>query len=450
MEIAIIGAGYVGLVTGVSLASLGNQVTCIDFDKKKVSMINQGNSPIYEIGIDALLRKVIRQKLFLATDDLETAVKTADIIMIAVGTPTVKNRIDLSAIKRATEQIAKSIKKTKKYQVVVVKSTVLPGVTEKVVLPILEKYSEKKIGEFGICMNPEFLREGSALDDALHPDRIVIGQIDEKSGREFAKLYSKFSCPKLITNLWTAEMIKYTANGLLATMISYANEISRIAEKTGKVDVIDVWQGVHLDKRLSPMVGNKRVKPGLLNYLFSGCGYGGSCLPKDTQALASFADEIGEENSLIKSVISINNTQPHRVVLHLKQALGNKLKNKKVAILGLAFKPDTDDVRESVSFQIIEELLSDGAKVSVHDPMAYKKSTPLKLSQLAVTLAQTVDEAIQNCDAVIVVTAWDEYRKLTPQFFKKYMKKPIVIDGRRIYDKNLFLKSQIVYKGIGL
>ncbi len=450
MKIAIVGAGYVGLVTGVSLASLGHQVTCIETDQNKVLMINKGQSPIYEVGIDPLLKKVIKQKLFQATQKLEENVVGSDIIFIAVGTPTTDNKIDLSAIKKATEEIGKALEIAKKYQVVVVKSTVLPGVTEGIIAPILEKYSKKRVGQFGLCMNPEFLREGTALEDALHPDRIVIGQVDHKSGKEIAKIYSKFSSPIFFTNLSTAEMIKYAANALLATLISYANEIARISEKTGKVDVVDIWKGVHLDKRLSPIEGKTRIKPGLLNYILSGCGYGGSCLPKDTKALVSFADEIGAQTSLIKSVIEINRTQPHRVILLLKNAMGENLKGKKITILGLAFKPDTDDIRESASFPIIEELLSEGAKVTCHDPMAYKKNVPKQLSNLQVTLTNTAEEAVQDAEAVLIVTAWEEYLKLPPQFFKKHMKHPIVIDGRRIYDKHSFLDAGIIYRGIGL
>ena len=450
MKIAIAGTGYVGLVTGISLASQNHKVVCIDYEANKISKINNGESPFYEPGINELLKKVLKKATFYATENLEKAVLESNVIMIAVGTPTVDNKIDLSFIKKVAEQIGKVLAKTNKYQVVAVKSTVLPGVTEEVVKPILEKYSNRKVGSFGLCMNPEFLREGSALEDALHPDRIVIGQYDDKSGKEFAKIYVKSSAPKIFTNLWTAEMIKYAANSLFATLISYANEIARISESTGKVDVVDVWQGVHLDKRLSPYIGKKQVKPGILNYIFSGCGFGGSCLPKDTKALITFADELGVQAQLIKSAIDINKTQPHRILLLLKSALGENLKNKKIAVLGLTFKPKTDDIRESVSFPIIEELLSEGVQVISHDPMAYKKKVPTQLINLAVILTDTVKDAIKNADAAIIVTAWEEYIKLSPQFFKQNMKLPIIIDGRRIYDKFSFLRAGIIYKGIGL
>ena len=292
MKIAIVGTGYVGLITGVSLAVLGHQVICIDEDPKKVSMIKNGKSPFFEPQIDQLLKKVTEQHLFTATTDLAASVLESDVTFIAVGTPTTNNRLDLSYIKKASEQIGKALKMTKKYHVIAVKSTVLPGVTEKIVKPIIEKYSKKKIGEFGLCMNPEFLREGSALEDALNPDRIVIGQIDNKSGEEFAKIYNNISAPKIFTNLQTAEMTKYASNSLLATLISFSNEMARLAEAAGGIDITDVWRGVHLDKRLSPFDGKRRIKPGILNYILSGCGFGGSCFPKDIKALANFAKDL--------------------------------------------------------------------------------------------------------------------------------------------------------------
>ena len=450
MRIAIVGAGYVGLVTGVSLAALGHEVVCIESDKNKVLTITRGESPFYELGLNKLLKKAIKRRLFHATENLEKAILESDVTIIAVGTPTVNGKNDLSAIKKASRQIGEALRKIKKYHIVVVKSTVLPGVTEKTVKPILEKYSKKKAGEFGLIMNPEFLREGSALEDALHPDRIIIGQFDNKSGKKFAKIYTKISTPIIFTNLWTAEMIKYAANALLSTLISYSNELARISQKTGKIDIVDVWEGVHLDRRLTPVKGNKRIKPGILNYIFSGSGFGGSCLPKDTKALASFAKELGLHAKLIESVIDINSTQPHQVVLLLKNVLGQNLKDKKIAILGLTFKSDTDDIRESVAFPIIEELLLEKARVFCHDPKAYKNNIPQQLATLPITLCDSTHQAIKDADATILVTSWDEYAKLSPDFFRKNMKQPIVIDGRRIYDKNSFLEAGVIYKGIGL
>jgi UDPglucose 6-dehydrogenase/GDP-mannose 6-dehydrogenase len=242
-------------------------------------------------------------------------------------------------------------------------------------------------------------------------------------------------------------MTKYAANALLATLISYSNEVARICETTNGVDVMDVWKGVHLDRRLSPVVGKKRIKPGVLNYILSGCGYGGSCFPKDTKALAAYAKEIGVKAELINSVININHTQPARMVFLLKQSLGG-LKNKKIAVLGLTFKSNTDDLRESSSILVIRLLLEEGATVACHDPMINNPNM-LGLRDGKITLAKSKEEALKNAEGALIMTAWDEYKKLDPDFFKKTMKKAVVIDGRRIYDKSAFLNSGIVYRGIG-
>lgn len=449
MKIAIVGAGYVGLVTGVSLAFLGHKVVCIESNIDKVSVINAGRSPFYELGLNELLKKVISQKLFSATTKFEETVLNSDITIIAVGTPTINNKIDLTAIKKASEQIGKALQKIKNYHIVAVKSTVLPGVTGDVVRPILEKYSGKKIGEFGLCMNPEFLREGRALEDALNPDRVVIGQIDQKSGDEFVKIYAKLKVPKVFTNLKTAEMIKYAANALFATLISFSNEIAKITSRVGEVDATEVWDGVHLDRRLTPLYKGERIKSGILSYILSGCGYGGSCLPKDTKALLSFAQSLKVTTPLLKSVIEINKSQPDQVLLLLKEVLGKNLSQKKIAVLGLAFKPGTDDTRESPAIPIIEGLLSNKAQVICHDPMIDQKNIPSQINKPQVTLAQSLPQALTGVDAAIVVTSWPEYVKLSPEFFKKHMQQPIVIDGRRIYDKKSFLEKGVIYKGIG-
>ena len=450
MKISIVGSGYVGLITGISLSSLGHKVVCIESNKDKVTTINSGKSPFYEPGIELALQAAIKKGLLQATESLEEGVINSDITIVAVGTPTVNNKIDLTFIKKASEEIGRALRKKNKYHVITVKSTVLPGVTEQVIKPIIEKYSHKNSNEYGLCMSPEFLSEGTALKDALSPDRIVIGQYDDQSGKEFAKVYKKSLAPIVFTNLWTAELIKYTANSLLATLISFSNEIAKIAETTGKVDVLDVWKGVHLDKRLSPIDGKIRIKPGILKFILSGCGYGGSCFPKDTKALVSFANDIGAEASLIKSVVEINNSQPLRTVKLLKEVLGRDLTNKKITVLGLTFKPDTDDLRESPAFPIINELISEGATVVGHDPKAYKEGVPAQLSSLRMTLAGSLEEALRGADGTIVVTSWDEYIKLTPKIFKDLMKLPVVIDGRRIYDKNAFTNAGVIYKGIGL
>lgn len=448
MKVTIIGTGYVGLVTGVSLSEMGHEVVCVGRNKEKIGEINDGKSPFFEPGLDELIKKNIEKKLLRASNDLAACVKDSQVIIIAVGTPTVDNKIDLTEIKTATAQVGKLLSSNSLYQVVVVKSTVVPGTTESVVLPILEEESGKKAGEFGVSMTPEFLREGNAVEDALNPDRIVIGAYDEKTGKIVKELYKKAECPILITNLQTAELIKYAANSFFATLISYSNEIAKIAEKVGSIDIVDVWEGVHLDLRLSPMVHGKRISPGFLGYLFSGCGYGGSCFPKDTKALLHFAKDIGVNPQLLQSVVDINASQPERMIGLLKSEYSS-LENKKIAVLGLTFKPNTDDIRESPALTLIKSLQKEKAVVVAHDPQAYKKTVPEALKALGIELVSSVANAIKNADALLLVTSWDEYRHIQPQMFKDLMKKPLIIDGRRIYDKKKLNEAGVLYKGIG-
>ncbi len=286
MRVSIIGTGYMGLVTGVCLAEKGHQVVCVDVDQEKVSKINQASPPIYEKGLEELLRKNINGNL-QATTDIHKSIIETDISLITVGTPFDGGEIDLCYIKEASEQIGKALKGKSTYHLVVVKSTVVPGTTDEVVLPILEEVSGKKAGiDFGVGMNPEFLREGEAIRDFMLPDRIVLGGIDEKSIDVLEKLYSVFEgVDKLRTNNKTAEMIKYASNSVLATMISFSNEVGNLCAAIGGIDVVDVMRGVHLDKRLSPInINGDRIVPAFITYLVAGCGFGGSCFPKDVKA----------------------------------------------------------------------------------------------------------------------------------------------------------------------
>jgi len=436
-KISIIGTGYVGLVTGVSLAALGNSVVCVGRQESKAKDINHGKSPYYEPGLDSLIKDMVKKKRLTATTDFDMAVANSDITILAVGTPTINNKIDLTAIKEATRQIANVLKNKKIYHVVAVKSTVVPGATENIVKPLLPS-------GVGLCMNPEFLREGNAVEDALHPDRIVIGQLNEKSGRVFSEIYKKNTCPKIFTSLKTAELIKYTSNALFAALISFSNEIARISQKTG-VDVVNVWDAVHLDNRLAPVVNGKRIRPGFISYLYSGPGFGGSCFPKDTKAFRAYAQSIGENAPVIDSVIKINDSQPLQTIALLQKEL-KSLKGKKIAVLGFSFKPDTDDIRESPALTIISELIRLKAHVIAHDPVA---KLPDGTIFKQVTVAPSVSKALEKADGVIVVTSWQDYKKLTPDDFKSKMKQAIVVDARRIYDKNTFVKAGIRYSGIG-
>jgi UDPglucose 6-dehydrogenase len=449
MKISIVGTGYVGLVTGVGLASIGHEVICVDINADKVRKINSGQSPIHEKDLDALLAKVLKKKLLSATADLAGAVAQTDMTFIAVGTPSLKNDdIDLSYIKKVSEQIGKALVSKKTYHTVVVKSTVAPETTLAVVLPMVEKYSKKKGGSgFGLCMNPEFLREGNAVEDFINPDRIVIGQLDKQSGDALETVYKKFNTEIVRTSPSNAELIKYTNNALLATLISFSNEIASIAEKVPGSNVFDILKGVFSDKRMSPVIDGRKIHPQVLNYLRPGCGFGGSCFPKDVRALAAFSKKRKHPPLMLKSVLDINKKQPLRMIELTQEKLGN-LKNKKIAILGLAFKPETDDIRESPAIAIIKELISKKANVFAYDPIVTPANVQPPLKNLHFTYAKSLEEVLKGKDACLLVTNWKEFKKITPQLLKKNMARPILIDGRGFFDSKDF--TSIEYSGIGL
>jgi UDPglucose 6-dehydrogenase/GDP-mannose 6-dehydrogenase len=455
MRISVIGAGYVGLVSGVCLAEVGNQVVCADRIPDRVNSILRGSSPIYEPGLDRLLRRNLDNGHLTATVDSAQAVLNSDATIIAVATPCTNGMIDLSQVKEAVRETGQALRNKPRYHVVAVKSTVVPSTTDTIVKPILEKSSGKSLGEFGLCTNPEFLREGNAVEDFLKPDRIVIGSNDEKSFRVFKRIYSAFRCPILHTNLRTAEMIKYAGNSLLAALISYSNEVASIGEAIGGIDVVDVMNGVHLDSRLTPIVNgpaksfNRRVSPGILVYLKAGCGYGGSCLPKDVQALYAFTKKIGYEPQLLKSVIGINKHQPLRLVSRLSKEMRG-LQNKKVAVWGLAFKPDTDDVRETPAKPIVDSLVRAGARVSVYDPIASENARKTLFKTCMIRYAEDKLEAARGAHALVVVTAWAQFKGVDFQKLTKLMRRnAIVVDGRRIYTRESVLRAGLRYLGVG-
>jgi UDPglucose 6-dehydrogenase/GDP-mannose 6-dehydrogenase len=445
MKVSIIGTGYVGLVTGACLAEKGLCVTCVDIDKDKIRKIQRAIPPIFETGLDSLLKKNINKRLFTSCD-LKKAVVESDISIIAVGTPFVKGKINLNYIKDTAKDIGKTLKDKTDYHVIVVKSTVPPGTTDELILPILERYSGKKSGrDFGIGMNPEFLREGSAISDFMNPDRIIIGGIDKKTTEAIARLYKQFkSVDILITNNKTAELIKYTSNSLLATLISFSNEIADICTVTEGVDIKDVMKGLHLDRRLNPMLSDaSRLNPEVLTYLEAGCGFGGSCLPKDVKALISYTKIKGKNCRLLKSVIDINKKQPYELIRLLDRHYGS-LKNLKVAVLGLAFKPGTDDIRESPAVLVIKSLLRQGSCLRLYDPVA-KDAARKIFKSTKVKYAKSLKEAIADVDAVILITRWREFSGLN-RLVDKLKREPLVIDGRRVLDKKEYKR----YEGIGL
>jgi UDPglucose 6-dehydrogenase len=443
MKVSVIGTGYVGLVSGVCLAEKGHQIICVDVDQAKVDKINKGIPPIYEAGLEELLQKNIHKNL-VATTDLRQAVMDTDLSLIAVGTPFDGNEIDLKYIKKVSEQIGTVLKDKSGYHVTVVKSTVVPGTSDGVVLPILEKASGKKAGkDFGVGMNPEFLKEGEAIPDFMHPDRIVLGGIDDRSVDALEKLYAVFQgVDKVRTNTRTAEMIKYTANSLLATLISFSNEIGNLCATVG-VDVVEAMHGVHLDKRFTPILENgERVFPSSITYLAAGCGFGGSCFPKDVKALIAYGNRAGSPMCLLESVIEVNAHQPEKMLEMLKKHYP-VLEGRKVAVLGMAFKPGTDDIRESPALPVTKMLLEEHAIVTSYDPIARHEAE--KVFGTTVDFRDDLKEAIAAVDAILIMTRWQQFEAI-PELLKPMENPPLVVDGRRMLDKLSVRK----YEGIGL
>ncbi len=430
MKICIIGTGYVGL-TAVCFADFGHRVVLVGRALDKIDLINRGVSPIYEPGLDEILKRNVDNGRIFATNDY-SEVKDSDAVFLCVGTPSNPDgSIDLSQIKEASRSIGEQLKNTDKYIVVVVKSTVVPKTTKYVVLPILEESSGKKAGrDFGVCMNPEFLREGSGVNDFLYPDKIVIGSLDEKSRTALDELYRPFDSKvhRIYTELSTAEMIKYAQNSALAARISFINEIANICEKF-EVDVRDVAHAVGLDSRIGP------------KFLDSGIGFGGSCFPKDVKALFSAARSSGIESPMLKTTLEINDKQPYRLVELAKNVLGN-LDGKTIGVMGLAFKDNTDDMREAPSIKIINSLLESGAKVKAYDPKATENARVVFNN--SIEYCSSAEECLQNIDLCMFVTEWDEFRKID----MSKIKSPVV-DGRRIIDPKSAEERGLIYKGIG-
>jgi UDPglucose 6-dehydrogenase/GDP-mannose 6-dehydrogenase len=445
MRVSVIGTGYVGLVSGVCLAETGHHVTCVDIDPAKVDKINRAIPPIYEKGLEELLKRNAGVRLG-ATTDLRNAVLESDLSLIAVGTPFDGSAIDLKFIREVARQIGEVLKDKPSYHVVVVKSTVVPGTSEDVVLPILEQASGKQAGkDFGVGMNPEFLREGEAVEDFMFPDRIVLGGIDRRTQDVMAELYAVFpKVDKIKTSPKTAEMIKYTANSLLATMISFSNEIGNLCAALGGIDVVDVMRGVHLDKRLTPILEDgRRIVPVFTTYLEAGCGFGGSCFPKDVKALIVHGQNSGQPMQLLESVVEINERQPQQILQILERRIAD-LGNSRIGILGLAFKPGTDDMRESPAIPIVRELQKRGAQLKAYDPIAKNEAMHL-FGHDNIQYTDSLDETVTGVDAVVLLTRWPEFARV-PELLKLNGTPPLMIDGRRMLDKTQFER----YEGIGL
>jgi len=425
-KITIIGTGYVGLTAGVCFAYLGHKVICVDRNKTKIAELKKGKIPIYEAGLDEILKK--HQKNIEFATNLEDAVKKSEIIFICVGTPSKKDgRIDLTQFKEAVRNISKSLER---YKMIVNKSTVPVGTGDWTKKEIKKYYN----GDFSVVSNPEFLREGSALKDFLEPDRIVIGVEDEKAKEIILDIYSLIKAPKIITDIRSAELIKYAANAFLATKISFINEIANICERVDG-DVKEVSEGIGLDKR----IGN--------SFLNAGIGYGGSCFPKDVDGLIKIADHKRYDFKLLKTVTKVNVNQQKNFVRKIKKIL-KKINGKTVGILGLTFKPNTDDVRKSPAIEIIKLLQQSHYKIQIYDPVATKNAKK-ELSKISIKYCKSAYGAAKNADVLSLVTEWPEFSKLDMKRVKKLMRYPYFLDGRNQFDPGEMKKLGFYYEGTG-
>lgn len=450
MNISIVGTGYVGLVTGVCLAKKGHEVICIDGRHDIVRKINNSVCPIYEPKLAELLIEVVKDKKLIATSDMEFAVNNTDITMVAVDAPAKDDKIDLSYMESCIKKIGSILEDKENYHVVCIRSTVPPCTTECIIKAAIEKYSQKAEGSFGLAMNPEFLREGSAVDDFMNPDRIIIGAFDDKSFDIMAEVYENyFDTPILKTNLSTAEMIKYTTSSLFAAMMSFANEISNICENLGEVDAIDVFNGLIMDRRIAIRNKTKFILPGLTQYLRPGCGFGGSCLPKDVRTLINHSKENGYKPEILQAVMNVNVAQPLKIVSKLVDILGD-IRNKKIAVLGIASMADTDNIQESPAIEIVRELLKKGALVYVADPQAISNAKRELGEAEGLKFVKKHKDALRDAEGALLITPWEDYKKLKPKDFVKLMKRPVLIDGRRIYNDEDMESFEVVYTGIGL
>ena len=433
MKIAVIGLGFVGLTLSSVLASKGITTLGIDLDKEKCSKIVKGIPTFFEPELKKTLKKALMKNLLIT--DKVSSINNCDFIFITVGTPQKKNgEIDLSFIKTVVKNVGKIIPKNKKKPIILIKSTVIPGTMKDVILPILEKNSKKKAGkDFGLISNPEFLQESKAIHDTIKPHAIVLGGYRTQFMSKTRKFFSRFNpnTPIIITNHQTAEMIKYANNSFLATKISFINQLASICQEIPDTNIDDVADAIGLDSR----IGNQ--------FLDAGPGYGGSCLPKDMKAIINLSSKVGVKPTMLNAVEKTNKQQINNIIKLMKQNIG-KIKGKKVTVLGVAFKPNTDDIRDSMSIELIHRLIKSGAVVKIHDPKALDNAR--KIFHDNITYTDSIPSALKDSQCAIIMTKWKEYERINNKT-TKYMKKKFLIDTRRILsDKNLRLK----YYGLGL
>ena len=437
MKIGVVGAGYVGLTTGICLASLKHKISIFDVDEEKLEQIRKKNLPFFEKGLEEILEKVVSTGDLIPQNDINKLVNETDGCFICVGTPTKNNSIDLTQIINSVKAITESIKDNqKKNYKIIIRSTIIPNTSKNVILPILNQ-ELSKLG-FGLAVVPEFLREGNALDDFMNPDKIVIGSSDNDTKLFVKEIFSDFKdkCEFIETNLESSELIKYTNNAFFSMLISFSNEIANISEKIPGVDPYNILKALISDKRITSKINKEKIIPSLESYLIPGCGFGGSCFPKDVQALLDYSNKNNVDTPLLKAILDINAERPNKMVL-LAESILSTLKNKKVAILGLTFKPDTDDLRSSPALDAINILLKKDAKVFAFDPILKSKPDMIKLPS-GCNLCYNLEDALKNSDIAMIFTKWEEFKLLNSELLKQFMSNPIIIDGRGFLEKEKF------------
>lgn len=431
MRLAIIGTGYVGLVTGTCFAEVGHEVICVDNDVRKVELLRAGGIPIYEPGLEELVQKNVAAGRLKFTASTEEGVQKSQVIFIAVPTPPLPDGgVDLSFIERVAREVAGAMTD---YKIIVDKSTV-PVKTGEKVAETIRRYCKAKV-EFDVVSNPEFLREGFAVEDLMKPDRVVVGVAGERPVAAMKEIYTPFKAPIIVTDINSAELIKHAANSFLALKISYINAISAICEASG-ANVQEVANGIGMDER----IGRRFLNPSL--------GFGGSCFPKDLSAFIKIAEQLGYDFRLLKEVQQINTEQMDRFVKKITDTLW-VLKDKTLGVLGLAFKQNTDDVRMSPAIDLCQRLLKEGARLRVHDPKAMEKARAVLPEGEAITYVEDMNAVAEGCDALVVATEWPEFTKLDLEKARKQLSHPILFDGRNLFDPADLERLGFVYKSIG-
>ena len=428
-NITVIGVGYVGLVTGTCFADLGNKVVCLDVDANKIQLLQEGGVPIYEPGLEEIIRRNVQAGRLTFTMDYEEALKDAEFVFIAVGTPEgVDGEADLGYVQKAAETVAQKMD----HPLIMVNKSTVPVGTGDWVADIISANQRTPV-EFAVVSNPEFLREGAAISDFMSPDRVVLGSLKREAADQVAQLYLSLRAPIIVTDLRTAEIIKYASNAFLATRISFINEIANVCEQLG-ADVKEVAVGMGYDKRIGH------------HFLDAGIGYGGSCFPKDVKALAHMASTHGTHPQLLKSVMDINQYQRRQVIQKLREVLGAKLRDKAVGLLGLAFKPNTDDIREAPAVEIARLLLHEGVEVRGYDPVSMENVGNV-LSGIG--LSENAYDLAKDCDAIVVCTEWNEFKHLDMHRIHDLMRYPFIVDGRNLYSPGEMQEMGFVYRGMG-